>query len=164
MQWSFFRIPVTGGEEAEGLNRFLRSVRVLNVHREFVGQGDASYWAVAVECLPGVAGAQQGRDASAAAAARVDFKAILSPEDFALFARLREWRKEEGARDGVPVYTIFTNEQLAEIARRRPASSAALAQIDGIGKGRIEKYGVAALDIIRGSAHGEGERALPENS
>ena len=49
MQWAFFRIPVTGGEEGDSLNRFLRSVRVLNLHREFVGQGDASYWAVAVE-------------------------------------------------------------------------------------------------------------------
>jgi hypothetical protein len=41
MQWSFHRIPVTGGSEAEAFNRFLRSVPVLTVHREFVGQGDA---------------------------------------------------------------------------------------------------------------------------
>jgi superfamily II DNA helicase RecQ len=121
VQWSFFRIPVTGGAEGEELNRFLRTVRVLNLHREFVGQGDASYWAVAVEYLPGEAGSRQGRDS--ASPARVDFKAILSPEDFALFARLREWRKHEGTSDGVLVYTIFTNEQLAEIARRRPSSN-----------------------------------------
>jgi hypothetical protein len=64
MQWAFFRIPVTGGEEGDGLNRFLRSVRVLNLHREFVSQGDASYWAVAVEYLPGEAGSRQNRDAA----------------------------------------------------------------------------------------------------
>lgn len=161
MQWAFFRIPVTGGEEGDSLNRFLRSVRVLNLHREFVGQGDASYWAVAVEYLPGEAGSRSGRDAPSPA--RVDFKAILPPEDFALFARLREWRKQEGIQDGVPVYAIFTNEQLAEIARRRPSSRAMLADIDGVGKGRIDKYGAAALDVVKGFAHGEGERAVPEN-
>jgi hypothetical protein len=51
MQWAFYRIPVTGGDESADLNRFLRSVRVLTVHREFVGQGDASFWALAVEYL-----------------------------------------------------------------------------------------------------------------
>lgn len=53
MQWAFFRITVTGGDEGDNLNRFLRSVRVLNLHREFVAQGDASYWAVV--CSGGVA-------------------------------------------------------------------------------------------------------------
>jgi hypothetical protein len=34
MQWAFYRIPVTGGAASDELNRFLRSVRVLTVHRE----------------------------------------------------------------------------------------------------------------------------------
>lgn len=74
MQWAFFRIPVTGGDEAIELNRFLRSVRVLNIHREFVGQGDGSYWAMSVEYLPAAESASRsGRDAGMSAA-KVDFK------------------------------------------------------------------------------------------
>ena len=153
MQWSFLRIPVIGGDEAEELNRFLRSVRVLNVHREFVSHGDASFWAVAVEYLPGEAGSRGKREAGAE---RVDFRAVLSPEDFSLFARLREWRKEVGVAEGVPVYTIFTNEQLAEMARRRPSTRTALAEVDGIGKGRIEKYGEAVLGVVAEVPLGEG--------
>jgi len=48
MQWAFYRIPVTGGVPSEELNRFLRPVRVLTVHRKFVGQVDASFWTLAV--------------------------------------------------------------------------------------------------------------------
>ena len=37
-QYVFVDIPVTGGVASDELNHFLRSVRVLTVHREFVGQ------------------------------------------------------------------------------------------------------------------------------
>jgi superfamily II DNA helicase RecQ len=154
MQWAFYRIPVNGESEAEELNRFLRTVRVLNCHREFVGQGNTSYWALAVEYLPGEAGSRGKRETGGAE--KVDFKTVLSPDDFALFARLREWRKLVGTSEAVPVYTIFTNDQLAEIARRRPSSHAALGDIEGIGAGRVEKYGEAVLGVVRGFSLGEG--------
>ncbi|GAB6084357.1 hypothetical protein JCM30471_32710 [Desulfuromonas carbonis] len=51
-QWQFFRVPVNNGAEAASeFNRFLRGARVLAVHREFVVQGESSYWALAVEFL-----------------------------------------------------------------------------------------------------------------
>jgi hypothetical protein len=44
MQFRFLAIPATGdAEREEDLNRFLRSHRVLAVHREFVSQGENSY-------------------------------------------------------------------------------------------------------------------------
>ena len=45
----------------------------------------------------------------------------LSPEDFQVFARLREQRAQAEAQ-GVPVYALLTNEQPATIARARPAT------------------------------------------
>ena len=161
MQWSFYRIPVTGGAASEELNRFLRSVRVLTVHREFVGQGDASYWALAVEYLPATDSTQP---VMRGISSKTDFKALLPPEDFALFARLREWRKQIANTEALPVYAIFTNEQLAEMARRRCTSPAALREIDGIGQGRLDKYGRAVMEVIGGFAHGAGEGAVsPDN-
>ena len=158
MQLAFFRIPVTGGVEAEVVNRFIRSVRLLNVHKEFVAQGDASYWALAIEYLAGdkpVVHGRSGRENMVTT--RIDYKTELAPEDFALFARLREWRKHSATTEAVPVYTIFTNEQLAEMAKRRCSSLAALGAIDGIGQGRLEKYGSFVLDIIAEVAHGAGD-------
>ncbi|MEI6206877.1 MAG: HRDC domain-containing protein [Desulfuromonadales bacterium] len=161
MQWAFYRIPVIGGAESDELNRFLRSVRVLTVHREFVDQGDASFWALAVEYLPA---ADSGHRSARGISSKTDFKALLPPEDFALFARLREWRKQAANTEAVPVYTIFTNEQLAEMSRRRPSSVSALGEIDGIGQGRIEKYGKVVLEVIGGFRDGAGEGTVsPDN-
>ena len=161
MQWAFYRIPVTGGVASEELNRFLRSVRVLTVHREFVGQGDASFWALAVEYLPA---ADSTQPAIRGVSSKTDFRSVLPPEDFALFARLREWRKQTANREAVPVYTIFTNEQLAEMSRRRPSSLSVIGEIDGIGQGRLDKYGKMVLDIIGGFRDGTGEGSVSSDN
>jgi len=75
----------------------------------------------------------------------------LKPEEFALFAKLRDWRKGVSQKEAVPVYTIFTNEQIAEIVRTRATTKAAIGLIEGIGEGRIEKYGAAVLSVIQDS-------------
>jgi superfamily II DNA helicase RecQ len=114
LQLKFFIVPIRGIEEAEAeINRFLRSVRVVSIQREFVGQGDNSFWSMAVEYLANGAGSPTGSKKS-----RIDYKEVLSPEAFAVFAKLREWRKKKAAQEAVPVYTIFTNEQLSQIAEK----------------------------------------------
>ena len=60
---------------------------------------------------------------------RIDYRDVLSEADFAVFKRLREWRKQVAAAEGVPVYTVFTNEQLATIVTTRPASLPALGKL-----------------------------------
>jgi superfamily II DNA helicase RecQ len=81
----------------------------------------------------------------------VDYKQILSPEDFAVFVKLRQWRKTAAEKEGIPVYTIFTNEQLAEIARLRVGSKTELGRIEGIGEGRLKKYGDEVLQVLNQS-------------
>ncbi len=86
MQLKFFKIPPDGNiSEEEELNRFLRSHRVLTVEREFVAQGDRSFWAISVEYLESPSAAGGG----SAQRKRIDYKDVLSAEDFAVFARLR---------------------------------------------------------------------------
>jgi superfamily II DNA helicase RecQ len=48
----------------------------------------------------------------------------------------------------VPVYTIFTNEQLAQMVQVRATTKAALEKIAGVGDARIEKYGSRMLDVL----------------
>jgi superfamily II DNA helicase RecQ len=135
----------------EELNKFLRSVRILTVNRELVHDGANSFWTLAVEYLSGApeSPANEGRK-------KIDYREVLSPEDFTLFARLRDWRKEAAHQEGVPVYIIFTNDQLALVAGRRIATKAALGEIEGVGEARIKKYGEAVLEIVREySRHGE---------
>ena len=81
---------------------------------------------------------------------KVDYKEVLSPEDFAVFARLRELRKEIAQAEAVPVYTIFTNEQLAQMVQARAPDRAGLEKIAGVGDARIEKYGARMLEVLAG--------------
>lgn len=46
--------------------------------------------------------------------ARVDYREALPPHEFAAFAKLRELRQQLTRAEAVPVYTIFTNDQLAD--------------------------------------------------
>ena len=48
------------------------------------------------------------------ASKKVDYKEILSEEDFIFYSKLRELRKELTNNEALPVYTFFTNEQLVK--------------------------------------------------
>jgi superfamily II DNA helicase RecQ len=83
------------------------------------------------------------------------WKKDLNESDLPLFNRLRDWRSERCKKDGIPPYLIFTNLQLAEIVKAKPQSLAALAKIDGVGPGKIEKYSFEILAIMEQKAVGE---------
>lgn len=154
MQLKFFRIPAADPASfGEELNAFLRGHRILSVQRQLVPERDGAYWAVCVEYLAAAGGG--GAPPNGGGKAKIDYREKLSAEDFAVFSALRDVRKELAERDGVPVYAVFTNEQIAEMVTTQANSLAALRKIDGVGDSRIEKYGerfVAAL---------QGERTRP---
>lgn len=80
----------------------------------------------------------------------IDYREVLSAEDFAVYAKLRDLRKQLAERDGVPPYAVFTNEQLAAIVQGRVDNLTALKAIDGIGDARVEKYGLSVLTLLQG--------------
>jgi ATP-dependent DNA helicase RecQ len=96
--------------------------------------------------------------------------AQLDPAAHALWEALRAWRLGEARRQEVPPYVIFHDSTLIEVARRRPASLAALAEIPGIGRSKRERYGSAviaavAANIASGPTHSPGdETARPSPS
>jgi ATP-dependent DNA helicase RecQ len=72
----------------------------------------------------------------------------VAEADMALFDTLRAWRRSEAARQSVPPYVIFHDRTLADIARLRPATTAALAGVGGVGQGKLERYGAAVLGLV----------------
>ncbi len=137
MQFNTFFIPVgDDGRAQDELNSFLRSQRVLAVEKAFVETG----WSFCVEWLEGGKPSFQKKG-------KVDYREVLTPEQFTAFSRLREKRKELAQRDGVQLYAVMTNEQLAEMVRLEIKSSDALHQISGLGSARIEKYGEEFMSL-----------------
>ena len=150
MPFAFFQIPADASPElAAPLNAFLRSHRVVRVSREWSATGQGSTWVFCVEYLDGPAPA--GADVLMS---KVDYKEILPPEIFEIFSRLRNLRKTISERDGQPVFAIFTNAQLAEIAQRGCQTLAELKTIAGIGEARIAKYGAEVLSALAASGGG----------
>ena len=66
-----------------------------------------------------------------------------------LFSALRTLRTTLARRDGLPAYVVFPDRTLAEIAERRPASLAALADVRGVGPAKLERYGAQFLAAVR---------------
>ena len=72
------------------------------------------------------------------------FRPFPGPE---IFAALRTWRKERAVADAVSIYTVATNEQLAQIARERIQTKSALEKLDGFGPSRMGRYADALLAL-----------------
>ena len=62
MPFEFIQIPANGqGSAKEELNKLLRNGRIASVKKEFVSNGEDSFWAFCVEFLDGVLGMDKGR-------------------------------------------------------------------------------------------------------
>lgn len=140
-----FVVPIKNVSEAEAeMNGFLRAHRVLAVKKEFVPDGENSFWSFCVEYLDG-AMSSTGGTASSSRPPKVDYREILTPEEFELFSRLRDWRKAAAEKEGVPVYAVLTNGHLAEVVQKKITTKAGLKGLEGVGEARMEKYGEALL-------------------
>jgi len=156
LQYKFFSIPVTREQEGEEeLNAFLRRVRLINIYREMVCQEGRYYWAITAEYTT-----DSEKDARRGELARrkIDYKEEMTPENFAVFARLRDWRKETAQKEAVQLYTIFMNEQLAAMVEKRVTTKKGLLEIEGVGQGKLEKYGEAVLAILNEAFTGQDNR------
>jgi ATP-dependent DNA helicase RecQ len=84
----------------------------------------------------------------------------LSPDQEAVFERLRAWRGATAKEQGVPAYVVFHDATLRAIAVAAPSSLAELAGINGVGESKLAKYGESILVHVRrtgGGRAGSGE-------
>ncbi len=142
MQIKIYTIPVDGQTAAvDEMNVFLRSHKVLSVDSQLAMQGTA--WTFCIRYIDGdvpAAGPSRGE--------KVDYREVLTPEQFAAFSVLREARKAISAKTGLPAFAVFTDAELSEIAKVNPLNEQTMKQVKGIGNGRIERFGKPLLDFI----------------
>ncbi|HWM65344.1 MAG TPA: DNA helicase RecQ [Steroidobacteraceae bacterium] len=90
----------------------------------------------------GAAGMGAGATAGSGAGAINTANAIV-------FEALRGWRRDMAKEHGVPAYTIFHDSTLLELADRLPSSLDELRDITGIGATKLDRYGVALLEVMQ---------------
>jgi ATP-dependent DNA helicase RecQ len=75
---------------------------------------------------------------------------VEEPEvDEALFATLRAWRLGQAREQGVSAFVIFHDSHLRAIAAHKPTTREALLEVKGVGQRKLEKYGAAAIRLVR---------------
>ncbi len=146
MQIRTFILPATSASDVlEDLNSFLRSVRILEVKKEFVSGENGAYWALCVTFLP----VSQGTGnfvGTSSIKGKVDYKNLLDKDEFSRFCLLRKIRKKLADADAVPAFAVFTDAELAEISKIKNLDILDLKKIDGIGVRKVDKYGQQLCD------------------
>ncbi len=142
MQVKLFMLSALADDgSVEELNRFLRSVRVLEIKKEFVNALTGQYWAFCITYLPMQGSAVPNVSAGGERREKVDYKSVLTEAEFERFTALRKIRKQVAEDDAVPPYAVFTDAELAELSKMDELTPMAMQQINGIGKKKVEKYG-----------------------
>jgi ATP-dependent DNA helicase RecQ len=72
----------------------------------------------------------------------------LAASDAPLFDALRVWRAALAREQGIPAYVILHDRTLRELAARKPASTAELLMVPGIGEAKAARYGKSLLDVL----------------
>jgi ATP-dependent DNA helicase RecQ len=90
-----------------------------------------------------------GRGGGRAAKAKATELPELTERERSLLDHLRTVRTAIAKRESVPAYIVFADRTLREMARARPVTAGALADVYGVGPTKMEKYGEEFLDAIR---------------
>lgn len=150
MAFHVFNYPIPAPDPLEELNAFLQAHRVASVQHHIVTTPNGSWVVFVVETLEPTARGRGRRERSPASES-VDYRKELDPDAFALFTELRATRKRLAQNQEIPVYAVFSNADLAAIARTAPRTVEELAKIEGIAARRIEKYGAQIIAVVEGT-------------
>ncbi|MEA3451119.1 MAG: HRDC domain-containing protein, partial [Bacteroidota bacterium] len=132
-------------DEEENLNKFLSSHKIVNVKQEFVSNEQGDYLIFIVRYMAHNSGEKSSRYKKP----KKDYREILEPSVYAAFTLLRECRKEISFEEGLPVYSIFLNDELAKIADLKEINFSEAKKIKGIGEKKAKDYLEKLLQLYK---------------
>ncbi len=146
MQIKIFDILASASEQdVEIVNKFIRGHKVVDIDKQFyVSSDNVAHWSL---CITYLAMAYQQQNNQSEKREKVDYKNVLSAEDFEKFTKLRAIRKKLAEDNAIPAYAVFTDSELAQIAQLPSVDGRLLKQITGIGDKRVEKFGNLICEI-----------------
>jgi ATP-dependent DNA helicase RecQ len=159
------RLPTFGVGKEYGRQEWRSIFRQLHgagiVALDITGHGTWSVTEAGRAVLKGKAGVTLRRDTlkpatrkATRAAANAAALADGADGDTALFEALRRRRSELAKEQRVAAYVVFADKTLIDMARRKPATTAEMGAVHGVGAAKLRQYGEVFLDVIR--QHGTG--------
>jgi superfamily II DNA helicase RecQ len=138
MNIKIFTIPFDRDKkyfDDDEVNKFIINKKIFEYKINFFCEDNRNYWTVIIVYETVIE--------------KVSISKEMTEVERILFDKFREWRKETAENEGIPVYIVATNNQIASIIRLRPKSLEQLKTIDGFGKKKIEKYGKIIVEKIK---------------
>ena len=140
---NFFISPFGEKSVTDELNAFLRSHRIINVEKKLIDGERGTGWLFLIEY-----GSMDGKNPSGPSPQKIDYREVLNPVEYALYDRLRDLRKDIAEKAGIPVYAVFTNDQLVSMVKKPPKTAKDLHSISGVGEAKAKQYGEAFLALF----------------
>lgn len=151
MQIKIFDILASASEqEVDVVNKFMRAHKVVDVDKQFYVADNVAHWSLCITYL--LANPSQQQAGMFEKREKVDYKEVLSAEDFEKFAKLRALRKKLADDNAIPAYAVFTDAELAQIAQMPSIEASLLTRITGIGDKRVAKYGKLICEMYQNTS------------
>lgn len=134
MQLKQFIVPVgDNGKAMQELNAFLRGNKVLEVDKYFHSTERGAYWSFCVSYIERAYDKQEGAN-------KIDYRETLDEATFKKFSELRKIRKRIATEEGLSAFIIFTDAELAEMARLEEVTEKSMLKIKGVGEKKVERF------------------------
>ena len=140
---TFFISPFSEPSASAELNNFLKSHRIINVEKRLIDGERGTGWVFLVEYTD-----VEGGKFAYTMSSKVDWRDVLNPSQFAVYDFFRKKRKEIGDKTKIPLYGIFSNEQLAFMAQNPLKNKDEFIKIKGINESKFKQWGEVFLKFI----------------
>lgn len=143
MQIQIFTIPVHAeNNDLRELNSFLRGNKIVDIEQKLVTNNQNTFWSFCIRYIENA-----NKKSTLPNERKVDYKEILEKDVFEKFSALRECRKQIAAEKAVKVFMVFTDAELAEIAKMPEMIAEKMVGIKGIGDKKVENYGHRLVEL-----------------
>ena len=141
MQIKLFTIPIgDSGALLQEMNAFLKAHKILEIQQKLISNDNGANWCFCVRYI------EQTLSAATGSKAKVDYRQVLDEPTFRKFAHLRAIRKQVAATEGLSAFIVFTDEELAELAKLEEITIKSMLGIKGIGEKKAERFAHYFMD------------------
>lgn len=147
MQYKIFTLSQFNSNTSENeLNTFLRTNKIISVEKSFSNTPHPA-WYFLVEYIENQ-NLQPLTRSLTSRKNKIDYMQILSAQEFAVFSKLRDFRKKQAKEEQIPPYVIFTDAELASLVKAKITEVEQLKEIKDVRIQKIEKYGTELFKIL----------------
>ena len=122
------------------VNDYLSRFEIVNMNAKLVAD-EITYWSVLIYY-------NNKKNTVISSKNTVNSESELSEEEKIIYNKLKDWRADKAREAQLPAYIIFHNTHLMSIARHKPCTLDDLENVNGIGKSKVEKFGIEILEVL----------------